>query len=71
MISSINMSGVATFTGQSSNISTLKKINYFFGGNGTGKTSIGRVIDNPDEVDRGRFYCQLSAKASPVNPNAG
>jgi wobble nucleotide-excising tRNase len=43
------MNGVATFTGEDSTINGLNTINFFFGGNGTGKTSIGRVIAEPDK----------------------
>lgn len=48
MISKFNINGVATFK-ETQNIDGLKKFNYFFGANGTGKTTISRVIDSPED----------------------
>lgn len=44
MIESIAISGVATFGNAPEQISALSKFNYFFGSNGTGKTTVSRVI---------------------------
>jgi wobble nucleotide-excising tRNase len=46
MISKINVSGAATFHGAHL-LDGLKEFNYFFGANGTGKTTISRVINSP------------------------
>lgn len=47
MISKIEINGEATFQSVQS-LDGLKKFNYLFGANGTGKTTISRVIDSPD-----------------------
>jgi len=44
MITKIDIRNTATFDSTTSPIDGLKKINYFFGANGTGKTTISRVI---------------------------
>jgi wobble nucleotide-excising tRNase len=44
MIESLRISGCATFTGEPSVLTDLRKVNYFFGMNGSGKTTISRVI---------------------------
>lgn len=46
MINSINIKKTATFDISGETIGNLSKFNYFFGSNGTGKTTISRVIDN-------------------------
>lgn len=48
MISEIEINGVATFQ-EKQTLNGLKKFNYLFGTNGTGKTTISRVIDSPDD----------------------
>jgi len=48
MISKIEINSTATFQGAQS-LGDLKKFNYLFGANGTGKTTISRVIDSPDD----------------------
>jgi wobble nucleotide-excising tRNase len=45
MITKINIHNVATF--DTTTIDNLKKFNYFFGANGTGKTTISKVIADP------------------------
>jgi len=47
MIESINLSTCATFTGEPQRMDDLRPINYVFGLNGTGKTTIARVIKEP------------------------
>jgi wobble nucleotide-excising tRNase len=47
MITNINISNTATFGATAQILDKLKKHNFFFGANGTGKTTISRVIDNP------------------------
>ena len=44
MIESITISTVATFSGTPKALTDLSKLNYFFGANGTGKTTISRVV---------------------------
>ncbi|TVP47269.1 MAG: hypothetical protein EA350_05320 [Gemmatimonadales bacterium] len=44
MIESLRISGCATFTGEPAVLSDLRPVNYFFGMNGSGKTTISRVI---------------------------
>jgi wobble nucleotide-excising tRNase len=48
MIQSLKLKGIATYTGADGvTLTDLKKVNFFFGSNGSGKTTIGRMIDNP------------------------
>jgi wobble nucleotide-excising tRNase len=47
MIETIRLSTCATFTGAPAQLDGLRPVNYFFGHNGTGKTTIGRVIRQP------------------------
>ncbi len=44
MIESIRISGCATFTGEPSVLTDLRKVNYFFGMNGSGRPTASRVI---------------------------
>lgn len=46
MIESISLSNVATYDGQSEVLGPLRRVNFIFGTNGTGKTTISRVIAN-------------------------
>lgn len=48
MISKIEINSAATFQVAQS-LDGLKKFNYLFGANGTGKTTISRVIDSPND----------------------
>lgn len=50
MIESISITGVATFDGTSEVMNGLSNFNFLFGSNGTGKTTVGRVI-----ADEGSF----------------
>ena len=48
MIESITLSGIATYSpGTPETIQNLKAVNYFYGANGAGKTTISRLIHNP------------------------
>jgi len=48
MIESISLSNIATYSpDKSENIVNLKPINFFYGANGSGKTTISRLIENP------------------------
>jgi wobble nucleotide-excising tRNase len=46
MINQINIRGTATFGNTLQTLDDLKKFNYFFGANGSGKTTISKVIAN-------------------------
>jgi wobble nucleotide-excising tRNase len=48
MIESITLSGIATYSPATpETIQNLKSVNYFYGANGAGKTTISRLINNP------------------------
>ncbi|WP_122322956.1 AAA family ATPase [Pseudomonas amygdali] len=48
MIESISLSSIATYSPtQPENIANLKPINFFYGANGAGKTTISRLIEKP------------------------
>lgn len=48
MIESITLSGIATYSPVAPEaIQNLKAVNYFYGANGAGKTTISRLINNP------------------------
>lgn len=49
MIESIQMKNIATFGESSEKIYDLSKLNFFFGSNGSGKTTITRVIANESD----------------------
>jgi len=48
MLKGISISNVATFTGEPRSFGELSKINFVYGSNGCGKTTIGRIIDCPE-----------------------
>lgn len=47
MLESVHISGVAPYGAEGSQLHSLRPINYLFGTNGTGKTTISRIIANP------------------------
>jgi len=49
MIESITVTGIPPFEGTEPATIALRKVNYFFGTNGVGKTTISRLIANPDQ----------------------
>ena len=46
MIESISLSDIASYNGDAQNLTDLSEINYIFGSNGSGKTTISRVIED-------------------------
>jgi wobble nucleotide-excising tRNase len=55
MIESIDISGIATYTGDMQHFGSLKKINFIYGANSSGKTSISRVISD-DSIHPGCVF---------------
>jgi len=51
MIENITIKNEASFDETGQTIGNLKKVNFFYGANGSGKTTISRVIDNEDQYD--------------------
>lgn len=49
MLESITIKNTATYDGIGISITDLKKVNFIYGANGSGKTTITKVIDNPTE----------------------
>jgi len=59
MIESITISSVATYAKTPEQLNGLSKFNFFFGSNGTGKTTVSRVI-----ADEKKFpSCNITWKA--------
>ena len=59
MIESITIAGIATFGSTPETLTGLSQINFLFGSNGTGKTTVTRVI-----ADEGSFpSCKVTWKA--------
>ena len=59
MIESITIAGIATFASTPEELNGLSKFNFLFGSNGTGKTTVSRVI-----ADEGIFpTCKVTWKA--------
>ena len=48
MLKSVSISGVATYQSTTQVFGDLKKINFVYGSNGSGKTTISRIIDHPE-----------------------
>ncbi|WP_158702980.1 AAA family ATPase [Allosphingosinicella vermicomposti] len=56
MLTEIKVASTASYTTAGARLDGLKAINFIFGTNGTGKTTISRVVDDPD----GHPTCSLS-----------
>jgi wobble nucleotide-excising tRNase len=57
MIETIHLSSVATYAGAPQTLQGLKHFNFFYGSNGSGKTTISRVIADPGHPDHAQ--CRL------------
>lgn len=57
MLETIHLSGVATYGESPQALQGLKQFNFFYGSNGSGKTTISRVVADPDHPDHAR--CRL------------
>ena len=49
MLKQVSVSNVATFSSDTQVFGALKKINFVYGSNGSGKTTISRIIDHPEQ----------------------
>jgi wobble nucleotide-excising tRNase len=54
MIETIHLAGVATYGQEAQSLRDLKAVNYFYGANGSGKTTISRVVADPAHTDHTR-----------------
>lgn len=48
MLETVNMRNCATFDGEGATLGELSRVNVVYGGNGTGKTTISKIIAEPD-----------------------
>lgn len=55
MINSIEIKNIATFDSTHGIITDLKKVNFFYGANGSGKTTISRVLANPSSYNESKI----------------
>lgn len=63
MIESVHVSGCATFSEVGVTLSGLTTVNFIFGANGSGKTTVTKVISNPDDFSA----CAVTwAKGTPL-----
>ncbi len=62
MIEKIYLADVATYTLEAQSLSGLREINYLYGANGSGKTTISRVIADPTNAEHAR--CSIIWKDS-------
>ena len=61
MIESIHVAKTATYGDARQSLTDLRTFNYIFGSNGSGKTTISRVVANPD--DAAHASCNIAWKA--------
>lgn len=63
MISNIKIADTATYDYEGVNFQNLKEINYIYGTNGTGKTTISRFLEQCNSIDKGEFQnCNINWK---------
>ncbi|MHA1385695.1 MAG: AAA family ATPase [Candidatus Helarchaeota archaeon] len=65
MITKIKLHNIATYS-NTVEIPDLKKINFFFGSNGTGKTAISKLIANPDSYSSCQVEWQSNKKLKTI-----
>ena len=65
MIKKIKLSNVATFS-NSIEVNELKKINFFYGSNGTGKTTISKVLANPEDFSHCKVEWENNIKTKTI-----
>jgi len=56
MITTIEIKNVATFDSEHGTITDLNKLNFFYGANGSGKTTISRVLANPESYSESKIF---------------
>lgn len=66
MIKSITIRDVASYDHEGVTFSDLKKVNFVFGGNGTGKTTLGRAINSYNPADGYVDHCTMEWDGEPV-----
>ena len=66
MIEEISIAHVATFDAQPEKLDRLSQFNYLYGSNGTGKTTIGRVIADEDRFPACRVTWKGGTKLQPM-----
>lgn len=62
MIKSIFLKGVATYPTEGIEVGDLKKFNFFYGANGSGKTTISQLLATPDSFSECRVAWESSEK---------
>ena len=65
MIEKINLNCIATYT-EPVELDDLREINFFYGGNGSGKTAISNLIANPEDYPSCHLTWQGSRKLKTV-----
>lgn len=64
MINNIILKNVATYEKDTETIIKPSKINFIYGNNGTGKTTITRVIENPDKYEESKLLWDKNIECS-------
>jgi wobble nucleotide-excising tRNase len=66
MIESISIAGVATYASAPETLAGLSKFNFLFGSNGTGKTTVSRVIADENSFPTCRVTWKAGTKLQPM-----